>query len=653
MRILPIKIIFWTGLIINCIALPSYSAGFSLDYTIGFNGHFQLNNWTPLSVILDNRGAAIRGNLEVIVTTGSEYRGDVYRTTYSTEVELPQNSKKRYSFTILIKSFAHELIIRLRHNNDTLFSKSINLRPHFIEKNLAIVADNFVAPDILSMLPDHLYPANVRPKFLPETWFGYESVKLLILRADTIRRLRDSQFHSLIRWLKQGGYLVFGGGLNYGSLGDKKLQDILPIRVSGYQQMAELKSLEQFCGRELTGVEPFLVLNAGIEDADILAEENGVPIVTRKNNGFGQIVFLSFDFNAPPFSRWDGRRMFWNKIMSLQPNIDRPMIEVDDQQVVNSMLAGIPLKFPDLKTVAIFVCVYLLFLWFFLKKIKRPGKGRWRYSLCLVLVTGFFTFIVYRGFDYAKSKQKFNYNTFCQIEVTDPDTPAAAKYFIGLYSLTKIAYGLNFGAYTYPVTHIISEMSSTKIPDPYIVRQEDSGQYINGSVQRWSHNFYKMNLHFTAPLAGHARSEKSFMTLMVENKLPHNLVDCLIYYKKRFAFIEDIPAHSHQTIKINLAKLKEKEIFSESEVKTIIRRFEGNGSASYLRKTQRHLTSDLLLELHNKYKSRSDSMILVAWTQGGLVQPEFNPSNPPGSDITPPGSGITMINWELPVEIIL
>jgi hypothetical protein len=97
MRILPIKIIFWTGLIINCIALPSYSAGFSLDYTIGFNGHFQLNNWTPLSVILDNRGAAIRGNLEVIVTTGSEYRGDVYRTIYSTEADLPQNSKKRYS----------------------------------------------------------------------------------------------------------------------------------------------------------------------------------------------------------------------------------------------------------------------------------------------------------------------------------------------------------------------------------------------------------------------------------------------------------------------------------------------------------------------------------------------------------------------------
>ena len=82
------------------------------------------------------------------------------------------------------------------------------------------------------MLPNHLYPANVRPKFLPETWYGYDSVKLLILRADTIRQLRDRQFQALIQWLKQGGYLVVGTGLNYGSLGDKRLQDILPIRVS-------------------------------------------------------------------------------------------------------------------------------------------------------------------------------------------------------------------------------------------------------------------------------------------------------------------------------------------------------------------------------------------------------------------------------------
>jgi hypothetical protein len=617
-----------------------------LDYSIGFNGQFQLNNWTPLSVELDNRSRAISANLEVIVTSGSEYQGDVFRTTYTTQVDLPQNSKKRYAFTVLIKSFTHELIIRLRRDDDILLSKSINLRSHFTEKNFAVVADNFIAPDILSVLPTHVYPINVRPKFLPETWYGYNSVDLLIMRTDTIRQLRDRQFQALIRWLKQGGYLVLGTGLNYGSLGDKRLQDILPIRADGHQQFFELKSLGQFCSRELTGIEPFLVLKASIDDSKILLKENDIPIITQKNFGFGQIVFLSFDFNTPPFSHWDGRRMFWNKILSLQPKIDRPMIEMDDQQIVNSMLAGIPFIFPNFKSVVIFVCAYLTSLWLLLKKIKKPGKFRWRNSLYLILMIMIFTSIGCWGFYHPKLKQKFTYNSFCQLDVADSNTPASARYFIGLYSLINLDYELNFGPYTYPVSHILSEKSNTKIPNPYVLLKKDSGQHIIGTIQRWSHNFYQLNLHFTSPLVGNARRDKSFMTLMVENRLPHNLVDGLIYYRKRFLFVENISAGTRQTIQYDLAKLKKKEIFGEHEVEKIIRHFDGNGSASYLRKTQRSLTSDLLLKIHAKYKSRPDRMVLVGWLETGLIQPEFNP-------IGPPGAGITMINWELPVETIL
>ena len=599
-----------------------------------------------MSIVLDNRGRATSGKLEVIVTSGSEYKGDVYRTIYTTDVDLPQHSKKRYAYTILIKSFTHGLIIRLRQDDDILYSKSINLRSHYSEKYLAVVADNFMAPDILSVMPNHLYPVSVRPEYLPETWYGYNSVKLLILHADTIRQLRDRQFQALFQWLKQGGYLTIGTSLNYGSLSDKRLQDILPIRVGGHQQLFELKSLGQFCNRELTGLEPFLVLNARIDDSKILVKENDIPIITQKNLGFGQIVFLSFDFNSPPFSRWDGRRKFWNKILALQPKLDRPMIELDDQQIVNSMFAGIPLKLPNFRSVFIFVAVYLIFLGLILKKVQKPGKGRLQFGLYFLMLIILFSSIGYWGFNNPKLKQKFTYNSFCQLDIAGPVAPVAAKYYIGLYSLIKSGYGVNFGSYVYPVTHIISETSKSKLPNPYALQKKDNGQQIIGSMQPWSHKFYKLDLYVTSPLAGNARRDQSFMTLMVENKVPHNFVDCLIYYRKRFIFVEDILASHRQTIKFNLAKLKKKEIFGEHEVKAIVRRFDGNGSASYLRKTQQHLTSDLLLAIHKKYKSRPDSLILVAWLQTGLIQPQFNQTNPSGA-------GITMINWELPVETTL
>ena len=112
--------------------------------------------------------------------------------------------------------------------------------------------------------------------------------------------------------------------------------------------------------------------------------------------------------------------MFWNKVLSLQPKIDRPMIGVDDQQVVNSMLAGIPLKFPDYKSIAIFVAAYLICLWLLLKRIKKPGKGRWQSSLYLILMIAVFTSIGYWGFYLPNLKQKFSYNSFYQIDVPIP-----------------------------------------------------------------------------------------------------------------------------------------------------------------------------------------------------------------------------------------
>ena len=633
-------------LILPGIALPSDSAGLWLDYSIGFNGHFQLNSWTPVNVVLDNRGRAINANLEVIVTSGSEYEGNIFRTIYSADVDLPPNSKKRYAFTIHIKSFTHELGIRLRQNDTILLDKSINLRSHYTEKNFAVVADVFIAPDILSVLPNYLFATDIRPGHLPETWHGYNSVKLLILRADTIRQLRDQQFEALSQWIEQGGFLVVGTGLNYGALSDKRLQSILPNRVDGHRQIFELKSLGEFCDHELSGNQPFLVLNTSIKDSNVLVKEKDIPVITQKNSGRGQIIFLSFDIYRPPFSRWDGREMFWAKILSLQPKSDRPLIKIDDQQILDAMLAGIPLKLPQLKSIVIFVGLYLTLLWFLLKMVKKSTEGRWQYIVCIgVLIVLFFS-ISNWGLNMPKSKQTFTSNSFCQLDITDPAAPAAATYFIGLYSLIKTTYALSFGSTIFPAAPIISERSSAKIPNPYALQKKDGGQRITGSLPRWSHSFYKLNLNLPSPLAGSARRDTSFMTLLVENKTIHRLVDCLIYYRKRVVFVEDILANNRQTIKLNLANLKKKEIFGEHEIPAIVRRFEGHGSATYLRETQQLLVSDLLHQIHHKNKNRPDSLILVGWMQNSLIQPKINPSNPSGA-------GLTIINWELPVETSL
>ena len=638
------------GLIILLIAIFSphaaYSTALSLDFTIGFNDHFKLNAWTPITVVLQNRGRLLSGTLEVIVTSGSEYQQDVYPSTYALDVELPTNSKKRYAFTVLIKTVTHDLVIRLSREDNILISKSVNLRSLFTEKNLVVVADNFVSPDILSVLPEDLHAVHVPPKFLPDTWYGYDGVKLLIMKADTIRGLKPKQFRALSRWLKQGGYLLTSGGLNYGALFGKRIQKLLPIHIHGHEQLSGIQALARFCNQPLIGTEPFLVLKVHIDDSEVLVREDDIPIVVQRPFAYGKIVFLSFDFDAPPFSRWDGRTLFWDKILMLKPSITITAIDVTDQKILDSMSAIIPTKFPGLKFALVFMGAYLIILRFFVKKIREPGKTRWKNSFALLIMITVFSAMGYRGFLYPNQMQKISFNSFGLLNMSGRLPSAPLKYIIGLYAIHNSPYQLYFSELSDPVTPIISLRSRRKTPGPYVLQQNNSRLTIAGTLNKWSHSFYKIDSNFLVQIEGHANRDDRHLTISVDNRMPYDIVDCLVYFKKRFAFVEGIKANNRHVIKLELSDLKKTEIFNDHELSRIIDSLKTNGTSSLLEASQEVITEDVLREIHARYKSAPDRLIILGWMQAGVISPRFLKNEPKGESLT-------LINWELPVEIAL
>ena len=623
---------------------PAYSAPLSLDYAIGFNGRFQLHTWTPVAVVIDNRGRAMHGTLEVIVTSGSEYHQNVLPTTYTMDVDIPHNSRKRYSFTVFIGSFSHDMIIRLKQNASILVSQSVNLRPHFSEKSFVVVADDFVSPDLLAVLPKTIDSVNVPPKFLPETWYGFDSVKLLIMKTDSIRRLRERQFQALTQWLKQGGYLITAGSMNYGSLSDKRIQSILPIRVLGQQRLFELKSLNDFCGRSLRSFESFLVLDVRMQNSDVLIREAGIPIIIQKHLGIGQIVFLAFDYNTQPFSNWDGRMRFWERALSMRSRIDSRGVSVDNNKITDSMLAHVPAHFPNSKSVFILISVYLGLLWYFKNKLRSSVEHRWRNSCYIMLIVFIFSLVSYWRYFHPNSIKSFTYNSFCQLDISGPNSIASAKYIIGLYALEKSAYRLGFESYTHAVTHILSGRAKKKKPAPFIVHENYMGQQVQSHLNKWDHSFYLLSSKIKTPVLGQALRDHQHLTLAIENTLPHGIIDCLIYYNQRFVFIEDIRANKRQQIKIKLADLRKTEMFYEEQVEHIINKLKVHASASYLKTSQRNITEDVIRGIHANFKSKRNSVVLVGWVQGGIIQPQFERTQPRHQNLT-------LINWEIPVEI--
>jgi hypothetical protein len=629
---------------ISAAPLPAISASLSLEYSLGFNGRFQLHTWTPVTVVIENSGRASQGTLDIVLTSGSEYHQNVFQTTYAMDVDLPNNSRKRYAFTVFIESFTHEMIIRLKQNENILISQSVNLREHFSEKSFAVVADEFVSPDILAVLPMTVDPVNVPPKFLPETWYGYDSVKLLIMKTDSIRRLRERQFQALTRWIKQGGYLITAGSLNYGSLSDKRIQGILPVRVLEQRRLFELTSLNNFCGRSLRSPESFLVLNVRMENSDVLITEADIPIIIRKHLGIGQIVFLAFDYNIRPFSNWDGRGLFWEKALSMQSGIDTEEILVDHNKIMDSMLASVPVNFPNSKSVFILIVAYLVLLWLFMKKLRTSVERRWRYSCFILMIVFISTLLSYWRFFYPNNIKDFTYNSFCQLDISGSNNDASAKYIIGLYALKKTTYRLGFGSFSNSVTHILSQRSKKKTPEPYVIHENHIGQQIVSFLKKWDHNFYMLTSRIESPVVGQAVRDNQYVTLTIENTLPHQIVDCIIYYKKRFVFIDDIRANKRHHIKLKLADLRKTEMFYEEQTEHIINRLNVQATTSYLKTSQRNLTEDVIRGIHTRFSLKRDSMVLIGWVKGGVMQPKFDQTHRLGENLT-------LINWEIPVEI--
>ncbi len=82
------------------------------------------------------------------------------------DVDLPTHSKKTYGFTILIDSYVHPLIIRLKKEKEIILSKSINLREHYTTKPLLIFAGENLQRPIPAgyrRIPVRLYTGSFSP----------------------------------------------------------------------------------------------------------------------------------------------------------------------------------------------------------------------------------------------------------------------------------------------------------------------------------------------------------------------------------------------------------------------------------------------------------------------------------------------------------
>ena len=617
-------------------AHSAFASALSIEYSLGFNNRFQINKWTPITVTLENRGKAVSGTLEVLVTSGSEYHRNVYQATYSLDLDLPYGSRKQCSFTVLIESFTHDLIIRYQRGGDTIASQSINLRTFYTQKHLACVLIEGIYPEVIPALPQFLSSVHLNERFLPETWYGYDGVKLLIMEAGKVNRLRPSQLTALESWVRQGGFLVVSGSINAGVLMDRGVQRLLPITVNGLKEFDRLRSLPEFSGLETVNLDPFLVLQVDIRDSQVLSTEGNIPLVIDYQLGNGKIVFLSFDPHSQPFSRLMSYPGFWDKIMAVSPKSDpKPMI-MPVQRILQVMLASINMRFPGYWFSAFSVLLYLVLLWICVRQVKN-NKWKSVSYLCLTIIGFAFAGI---GYSLSFSQNYASYNSFCRINLTEKSAHLDGEYILGLYSTGEKPYEFSFPETAMPVSHVIFDNSTQKIPNPFRIKQVGRRNHIVGVSGNWSFSFYKTRPLFEFPIFADVQSDGDHLNVIVENQTPYEMVDCWIFYNQRFFKIKDIAAESNESRNIAKSLIEGEPVYDAGGLKS--KNIRGTQMESTFFETiQNNLKEDLRVTIHRSVDANVNekTVYLMGWINADIIKPNFFQK-----DIT--GKGVTLVTWK-------
>jgi hypothetical protein len=168
------------------------------------------------------------------------------------------------------------------------------------------------------------------PAALPDRWYGYEAVDVLVVAdssAELLPKLSSAQFAAIHEWVLQGGRLVFAAGASGQRLlaADSPWRLLAPGEFRAVEVARRTGDLETYAGAtarldKATGPASALrvarLVNVrGKVEAYEGRSPTDEPWIVRFPLGFGEVTFVAIDLAAPPISTWPDRPQLVAKLL--------------------------------------------------------------------------------------------------------------------------------------------------------------------------------------------------------------------------------------------------------------------------------------------------------------------------------------------------
>lgn len=451
----------------------------TLRAQIGFDGFCKEQEWLPIHVQVENTGPDL--NAEVQVSYNNDTGG---ASTASMNVELASGSRKEFFLdTNFAWAFNRRVTVALLVDGQVL--KKVNANANCLAgENLlvGVLADTSSAYDVLvdvKPLNGLVRLAQLEIVDLPDRAQAWGALDALILSNIDTGAFTPEQTQALHSWIAAGGKLLVIGGTNWqGTVAG--IKDLMPIDLTATRRVASLTQLQDYV-KDPVPLDFEAILGTGTvrEEAQVLLFQDGVPLIVRKQVGFGTVYYFAADPALQPLRNWSGMRQVYEHLLGSKTPLPTWADGTWYDYRANQALATIPeLGLPSIFYICGVLGLYIAVIgplnYLVLRRLKRRELA-WVTIPVLVIL---FTCLAYgTGFSYRGVTPILNRLAIAQ--AWDGVDQAQVHALVGLYSPVRTKYDLEAGS-GFLFQPFSSGDMSLQAGDSWATLQQGSGMLLPG-----------------------------------------------------------------------------------------------------------------------------------------------------------------------------
>lgn len=271
----------------------------TMDVTYGYCDLAKGDRYLPVRVSLSNQGiSTFSGTVELLTTTSSK---EPYEYVYPVSVDPMSSLKQVYDIPLGVK--ADQIFATLRGADGTEVVRKrikLNISSDESETLIGVYCDD---PDSMNYLDGvGLRYGSVKLKLIPltqdeapEDFLGYDQMDLLMVTDYDLNRLSDKQQNAILKWVENGGTLLFGGGTGYKNNMGKLADQLLGPSYGDPEPMEVNLGAEYSQNSPKDAVLTMTCADLNLKDGTILIPGDGFPLLSYTHRGKGRIAAAAFD----------------------------------------------------------------------------------------------------------------------------------------------------------------------------------------------------------------------------------------------------------------------------------------------------------------------------------------------------------------------